>query len=208
MKAERVLKVTNQELRKLKVTEEVIERKIKRRKAAALLGMSVRQIIRLIKRVRKEGANGVVHRLRGKASNRKHEESFREKVIKLVRKKYEGFGPTLAQEKLEELDKLHINRETLRQWMMAEGLWELARKGRTHREWRERRPYLGEMIQVDGSHHDWLGPQLVLMGYIDDATPEMCMQDSMITKEPCPPWTVSTIMQKSTAFPTAFTLTA
>lgn len=173
MKSEGVLKVTNQELRKLKVIEEVIERKIKQRKAAKLLGMSVRQIIRLVKRIRREGAKGIVHRLRGKPSNHRYDGNFKEKVIKLCWKKYKDFGPTLAQEKLEELDKLYVNRETLRQWMIVEGLWELARKGREHREWRERRASFGEMIQVDGSHHDWLegrGPWLVLMGYIDDAT--------------------------------------
>lgn len=171
-----VLKVTNKELRKLKVIEEVIDKKLKQRKAARLLGISVRQVIRLVKRIRREGAKGIVHRLRGKESNRKHEESFKQKVLARCRKKYEGFGPTLAQEKLEELDKLDVNRETLRRWMLEEGLWELQRTGRKHLEWRERRACFGEMTQIDGSHHDWLegrGPELVLMGYIDDATNEV-----------------------------------
>lgn len=173
MKARGVLKVTNEELRKLKVIEQVIEKKTKQRKAAKLLGLSVRQIIRLVKRIRREGAKGIAHRLRGQESNHKHEDKHKEKVIHLCRKKYEGFGPTLAQEKLEELDRLYVNRETLRQWMLKEGLWEIQRKGSKHRQWRERKPCFGEMTQVDGSHHDWLegrGPELVLMGYIDDAT--------------------------------------
>ncbi len=176
MRAEGVLKVTNKELRKLKVIEQVIEKRIKQRKAAKLLGLSVRQIIRLVKNVRREGAQGIIHKLRGKISNRRHEEKHKEKVLNLCRKKYEGFGPTLAQEKLEELDKLYVNRETLRQWMLVEGLWELQRKGRKHREWRERKACVGEMVQLDGSHHDWLegrGPKLVLMGYIDDATSDV-----------------------------------
>lgn len=173
MRKKEVLKVTNAELRKLKVIEQVIEKRIKRRKAARLLEISVRQVIRLVKRVRAEGAKGIVHRLRGRASNRRHEEKHKEKILVLCRKKYEGFGPTLAQEKLEELDKLYVNRETLRQWMLTEGLWEISRKGQGHREWRERKGSFGEMTQVDGSHHDWLegrGPEVVLMGYIDDAT--------------------------------------
>jgi len=173
MENKEVLKVTNEELRKLKVIEAVIEKKLKRRKAAQLLELSVRQVIRLVKRVRREGAKGIAHRLRGRKSNRRHEESLRQKVLLQCRKKYEGFGPTLAQEKLEERDKLYVNRETLRQWMLEEGLWELQRKGQRHRQWRERRACLGEMTQVDGSHHDWLegrGPELVLIGYIDDAT--------------------------------------
>ena len=176
MKARGVLKVTNEELRKLKVIEEVIEKRMKQRKAAKLLDLSVRQVIRLVKRVRHEGAEGIMHRLRGKASNHKHQDRHKEKVIALCRKKYEGFGPTLAQEKLEELDRLYVNRETLRQWMLFEGLWELSRKGTKPRQWRERKGSFGEMTQVDGSHHDWLegrGPELVLMGYIDDATSEV-----------------------------------
>ena len=176
MKAEEVLKVTNGELRKLKVIEQVIERKIKQKKAGKLLDLSVRQIIRLVKKVRREGAKGIIHQLRGQESNRKHEEKLREKVLEWCRKKYEGFGPTLAQEKLEEINKVYVNRETLRQWMIKEGLWELSKKGRKHRQWRERRACFGELVQADGSHHDWFegrGPWLVLMGYIDDATGEV-----------------------------------
>ena len=176
MKAEGVLQVTNAELRKLKVIEQVIEKKIKQKKAGKLLGLSVRQIIRIVKKVRREGAEGIIHQLRGQESNRKHGDKFKEKVLGWCRTKYEGFGPTLAQEKLEELNKLCVNRETLRQWMLKEGLWEVSKKGHKHRQWRERRACFGELVQADGSHHDWLegrGPWLVLMGYIDDASGEV-----------------------------------
>ena len=100
MKAEEVLKVTNAELRKLRVIEQVIEGRIKQKKAAKLLELSERQITRLVKKIRREGAKGIIHGLRGQASNRKYEEKFREKVLEQCRKKYVGFGPTLAQEKL------------------------------------------------------------------------------------------------------------
>ena len=176
MKSKGVLEVTNQELRKLKVIEEVIEKRLKQRKAAKLLDLSVRQVIRLVKRVRCEGVQGIVHRLRNKESNHKHTDKHKEKVIALCRRKYDDFGPTLAQEKLEELDQLYVNRETLRQWMLEEGLWETSRKGSKHRQWRERKASFGEMTQIDGSHHDWLegrGPEVVVMGYIDDATSEV-----------------------------------
>jgi len=176
MKNEEGILVKTRELKRLKVIEQVIEKRMKQGPAGALLRLSVRQIRRLVGCVKKDGIKGLIHKLRGKTSNRRHEESRREKILNLCRKKYEGFGPTLAQEKLEELDKLHVNRETLRQWMLAEGLWELQRKGRKHREWRERKACIGEMIQIDGSHHDWLegrGPKLVLMGYIDDATSDV-----------------------------------
>lgn len=173
MKEEGVIQVKTKELKRLKVIEQVIEKKIKQKQAGTLLRLSVRQIRRLIQQVRKDGLKGLIHKLRGKISNRRHDEKHKEKVMALCRKKYEDFGPTLAQEKLEELDKLYVNRETLRQWMMVEGLWEISKKGQKHRQWRERKACFGEMVQMDGSHHDWLegrGPWLVLMGYIDDAT--------------------------------------
>jgi len=172
MKKEEAILVKNRELKRLKVIAQVIEKRLKQKDAGALLELSVRQIRRLIECVKKEGVKGLIHKLRGKTSNRRHEEKHKEKILNLCRKKYVGFGPTLVQEKLEELDNLYVNRETLRQWMVAEGLWELERKGRKHRQWRERKGCVGEMIQVDGSHHEWLeerGPKLVLMGYIDDA---------------------------------------
>jgi hypothetical protein len=176
MKKEGVIQVRTKELKRLKVIEQAIERKIKQKQAGALLRLSVRQIRRLIQQVKKDGLKGLIHKLRGKASNRQHKEKHKEKILNLCREKYEDFGPTLAQEKLGERDKLYVNRETLRQWMMADGLWEISKKGRKHRQWRERKACAGEMIQVDGSHHDWLegrGPKLVLMGYIDDATSEV-----------------------------------
>ena len=168
--------VKNREVKRLKVLEEVIEKKMKQKQAGLVLKLTVRQIRRLIGKVKKDGFKGLIHKLRGKKSNRLHEEKHKEKILELCRKKYEGFGPTLAQEKLEELDKLYVNRETLRQWMLKESLWEPQRKGQKHRQWRERKACFGEMTQIDGSHHDWVegrGPELVLMGYIDDATSEV-----------------------------------
>jgi hypothetical protein len=176
MKNEEGILVKSRELKRLKVIEQVIEKKMKQKQSGALLKLSVRQIRRLVERVKKNGLKGLIHKLRGKGSNRRHEEKHKEKILDLCRKKYEDFGPTLAQEKLEELDKLYVNRETLRQWMLEDGLWAPQRKGRKHREWRERKACAGEMIQVDGSHHNWLegrGPKLVLMGYIDDATSDV-----------------------------------
>lgn len=173
MERKGTIAMTREEIKKLRVIEGVIEKRLKQEKAAKLLELSIRQIKRLVKRVRREGAEGIVHRLRGKGSNRKYGEEFREKVVTIYRREYEGFGPTLAQEKMEQRNKIKIGRETLRQLLIGEGLWELQRKGREHRRWRERKECYGEMVQADGSHHDWLegrGPKLVLMGYIDDAS--------------------------------------
>ena len=95
-------------------------------------------------------------------------------MLALYRQHYEGFGPTLAQEKLLERDGISISDETLRGWLIGAELWKKKRKGRRHRQWRPRKDRYGEMIQVvDGSHHDWFegrGPVCVFMGYIDDAT--------------------------------------
>lgn len=165
--------MTKRDLKRLKVIEQVLEKGLKQKTAGEVLELSVRQIKRIVKRVRKEGAEGIIHRSRGKASNRRHPVELKEKALALYAEKYEGFGPTLAKEKLEERNKIKINRETLRQWMLEAGLWESQRKASQHQQWRERKECFGEMTQIDGSHHDWLegrGPKLVLMGYIDDAT--------------------------------------
>jgi hypothetical protein len=134
--------------------------------------LSDRQMRRIVGRVRGEGPRGVVHRSRGRESNRKYPEELKGRVTELYRQNYEGFGPTLGQEKLLERDGISISDETLRLWLIEAGLWKKRRKGRQHRQWRPRKERYGEMLQVDGSHHDWFegrGPESVFMGYIDDA---------------------------------------
>ena len=161
------------ELRRLKIIHEVMDKKITQEKAGELEGLSNRQIRRIIKRVRKEGDTGIVHRSRGKESNRKIPKKIKTRAIRLYREQYAGFGPTLASEKMLERDQLTVHDETLRLWLIESGDWEKGRWQRKHRQWRERKECLGEMVQMDGSRHDWLegrGPELTLMGYIDDAT--------------------------------------
>lgn len=173
MGAKGVMSMTAREVRQLYVVQQVLERRIRQRKAAELLQRSVRQIKRLVHRVRIEGPAGMGHRLRGRPSNRRHPEAVKRRVLRLWQTRYRGFGPTLTQEKLVERDQIHVGRETVRRWLVAGGLWTQTRKGRPHRRWRERKACWGERVQVDGSHHAWLegrGPALVLMGYIDDAT--------------------------------------
>jgi hypothetical protein len=161
------------ELKKLKVLRAVLDKRFTQKAAAAKLDLSERQVRRLVKSVREFGDGGIVHRGRGRPSNRRYSERFKAEVLKLYGKKYSDFGPTLAAEKLLELDGMRLSRETLRQWLISAGLWRKRRKRRTHRRWRTRKECFGEMVQMDGSHHAWLedrGPELVLMGYIDDAT--------------------------------------
>jgi len=161
------------ELRRLKVLHAVLDRRFTQKVAAGKLDLSERQVRRLVKSVREFGDGGIIHRGRGRPSNHKHPARLKAGVLKLYHKKYSDFGPTLASEKLFELDGMRVNRETLRQWLLSAGIWRKRRKHRGHRRWRTRKACFGEMVQMDGSHHAWLedrGPELVLMGYIDDAT--------------------------------------
>jgi transposase len=146
--------------------------------SARLMRLSYRQAKRLWKRYREEKAAGLKHRSAGRRSNRAYAEKFRSKVLGLVREKYGGavgerFGPTLAAEHLASEDGLAIDAETLRRWMLAEGLWSRERRRKRHRRRRERKEHWGEMVQMDGSFHPWLeerGPKGCLMDLADDAT--------------------------------------
>ncbi|MFH0930847.1 MAG: ISNCY family transposase [Candidatus Zixiibacteriota bacterium] len=176
MAEKNIIRMSIREVKRLKVIQEAIERQITQRVAASLIGLSERQTRRLVRAVREEGERGVIHRLRGRFSNRKTPTEVRAKVLMLYRSRYIGFGPTLASEKLGEVDGIKLSDETMRKWLMEAGLWQRRRKRSRHRQWRQRKECFGEMVQMDGSHHDWLEgirlrrTELVLMAYIDDAT--------------------------------------
>ena len=173
MAREDMIMASQEELKRLHVIRKVLERAIKQVKAAEILCLSSRQIRRLVKRVKREGDRGIVHKSRGKPSKRRIDDQVRARAIKLYQERYKGFGPTLAAEKLLEGQGIKVSEETLRGWLIESGDWKRRRKRRGHRQWRERRERCGEMVQMDGSHHDWLegrGPACVLMGYVDDAT--------------------------------------
>jgi transposase len=173
MAGEGIIMASQEELRRLHVIQKVLEGGVKQVEAAEILSLSSRHIRRVVKRVQGEGNRGIVHRSRGRPSNRKISDQLKDKVIKLYRVSYKGFGPTLASEKLLERDGVSISDETLRGWLIEAGDWKKVRKRRRHRQWRERKGHRGEMVQIDGSHHAWFedrGPECVLMGYIDDAT--------------------------------------
>lgn len=157
----------------LKVMAGVLKGERTQVEAARLLNRSERQIRRLARRIEAEGDEGVIHRLRGKASNRRLEQATRQRVLDLYKSRYTDFGPTLACEKLASEHGMAVARETLRQLLLSEGLWQPKRDRDPHRSRRERRPCFGEMAQADASEHDWLegrGPRMVLLGMIDDAT--------------------------------------
>jgi transposase len=161
------------EVRRLKAVEAAMKRHITQKAAASMLRLSERQVRRLLKAVREQGDRGIIHALRGHPSNRILPDEVRGKVLSLYQERYPDFGPTFATEKLFECDDIKISDETLRKWLIEAGLWKKRRKRSIHRQWRQRKECFGQMVQMDGSHHDWLegrGAKLVLMGYIDDAT--------------------------------------
>jgi hypothetical protein len=169
-----IIMMTREEIQRYQVIRKVIEKIISQRVAAECLRLSGRQIRRIVRRVRNEGERGVIHGLRGRAGSRRIKLKHRQKILELYRAQYGDFGPLLASEKLLERDGIKINDETLRLWLIQEGIWQARKqRGPQKRSWREPKEYFGQMVQMDGSHHDWLegrGPWLVLMGYIDDAT--------------------------------------
>jgi transposase len=161
------------ELRRVHVIRHAMEKKLTQEKAGALVGLTARHVRRLIQRVRREGDRGLAHRGRGQPSNRRIAARVKATVLRLYEQRYGDFGPTLAAEKLAERHGITISEETLRLWLKARGIDHFTRRKRPHRAWRERKAHVGELIQMDGSHHDWLegrGPRGVLMAYIDDAS--------------------------------------
>lgn len=165
--------MSQEELKRIAIIHKAIDRRVTQIEAADILSLSDRQIRRIIKRVKREGDKGIIHRSRGKLSHNALPKHIRHKAIALYKSIYDDFGPMFASEKLFERDKIKISRETLRIWLKEEGIPYATRKERPHRQWRERKHYYGQMVQMDGSHHDWLegrGPLCVFMGYIDDAT--------------------------------------
>jgi transposase len=168
-----IIVMSIREVRRLKAVQSAIDGHVTQKATAAMLCLSERQVRRLVKDVRERGDRGVIHALRGRRSNRRIPEATRGLALSLYQARYPDFGPTFATEKLIECDGIKISDETLRTWLIEAGLWNKRRKRSAFRQWRARKSCFGEMLQMDGSHHDWLegrGPELVLMGSIDDAT--------------------------------------
>jgi len=169
-----ILTMSNNECDRFEIISQVDDKKITRAHAAQMLGLSVRQIHRLVTRYRADGISGLISKQRGKPSNRRYPDSFRDYLLHIVRSEYSDFGPTFACEKLREQHNLHVSVTTLRHWMVADGIWTTRRelKKRVYQP-RYRRECYGELIQIDGSDHHWFedrAPRCTLLVYIDDAT--------------------------------------
>lgn len=167
------MRVTGKDEDRVVVLEKVIEKVMTLKEAARRMGVSERQAKRLKGAYRKGGLAGIIHKSRGRRSNRGSDPGFKAEVIECYRTQYSDFGPTLASEKMEKRNGLCVNHETLRLWLVKAGLWERARKGKKHRSRRRRRERFGELVQIDGSHHDWFEGRerdCCLMNMVDDAT--------------------------------------
>jgi transposase len=172
-----LLTMSKQELTRLEVMQRIKDKRLTQKEAARMLNLSVRQIKRLYQAYKAQGARGLVSQRRGKPSNNRLDPATQQKAIDLIYAHYRDFGPTLAHEKLTEKHDLRISRESVRGIMIAEGLWKpkRAKPPSTH-PMRERRACFGELVQIDGSDHDWFeerGPKCTLLVYIDDATGQL-----------------------------------
>jgi hypothetical protein len=171
--SQETIAMSSKERERLVVMRRVESGEMLLKEAAWQMGVSLRQAVRIKQCFLKDGAEGLVHQARGMPSHRKKPAAFKSEVLDVYRERYRDFGPTLAVEKMREHEKIAVGRETLRQWLMAEGLWVCGAKERIHRSKRKRREMFGEMLQIDGSDHAWFeerGPKATLMVLIDDAT--------------------------------------
>ncbi len=169
--------MTQKAIDRLSVIQQVVNRQLRQREAAVQLGLSIRQVKRLVARFRQEGPPGLVSRHLGRRPGNALSKAVRQEIMGLVHERYADFGPTLACEKLVEQHGYRLSVETLRQWMIAEGLWKPKKRkaARIHQR-RPRRPCPGELVQIDGSPHDWFegrGPCCTLIVFIDDATSKL-----------------------------------
>lgn len=172
-----ILHMSKQELNRAHVMRQLDEGQIKQRHAAEQLDLSLRQIKRLLKTYRRVGDKGLVSKRRGRASNHHLDPQTQQRTLELLQTRYADFGPTLAHEKLTEVHHLAIGRETVRRLMIQARLWHPhhARQPIIH-QLRERRPRVGELVQMDGSPFAWFedrAPACTLLVYIDDATSQL-----------------------------------
>lgn len=167
------IQMSGKEVDRWHVVKGVMEGKVRQVEAARMLGKSTRQMRRIVRRAEMEGKRGVVHRQKGRASNRRIAQETRAAVKAAIEERYHDFGPTLAQEMLARRERIKLGVSTVRRLMMGAQQWKAKRGPRRHRAWRERRQCVGMLVQVDGSEHDWLegrGPRCTLIIFVDDAT--------------------------------------
>jgi transposase len=168
--------MSERDLKRVEVLNEVQAGRRTVTAAASVLGVSERQTYRLLARYKENGGFGLVHKARGRESNRSHNPGVRKYAVELVKTHYADFGPTLATEALEQRHGLRVGRETLRRWMMADGAWLSRKQRKTFHQPRLRRESYGELVQIDGSEHRWFEDRAepcTLLVFVDDATSKL-----------------------------------
>jgi transposase len=180
-----LIRMSARDLKRIEILSEVLSGRHTRVEASSLLGISERQIYRLLTKYLKDGGSALAHKARGRESNRSHNPGVRKYAMELVKEHYSDFGPTLAIEMLAEKHGIRVGRETLRQWMLADGMWLSRKQRKIFHQPRLRRDKFGELIQVDGSDHRWFedrGEAGTLLVFIDDATSRL-MQLKFVQSE-------------------------
>ena len=182
-----LLTLSTREMDTLAIITRLAERRMTQAQAARSLDRSERQVRRLLRAFERDGPAGLADKRRGRPAPNRIAKAYQEHVVGLVRERYADFGPTFAQEKLEEYHDIRVATETLRQWMIAAGIWKTrAERKKRIQQPRHRRDCYGELVQIDGSDHHWFedrGPRCVLLVYVDDATGKlmalrMCVSES------------------------------
>lgn len=177
--------MSERELNRIEVLAQIDDGKLGVQAGASVLSLTKRQVFRLLKTYRTDGAAAIRHKARGKAPNNLIHTAKRDYALALVRERYVDFGPTLAAEMLAEHHGFKVSRETLRKWMIEDGLWLSRKQRRTFHQPRLRRECYGELVQIDGSDHRWFedrGPPCTLLVFIDDATSTL-MELRLVTSE-------------------------
>jgi transposase len=172
-KMEELLEMSQKEINRYHILQKVNEKQLSQKQAATFLNIGERQVRNLLVRLEREGPKGLISKHRGKRGNHRKPDKLKRSVLALISEQYEGFGPTLAKEKLEEWHKIKLSTETLRLWMIEHNLWTTRKKRKKIHSTRQRRECFGELIQADGSHHHWFGdenPPANATVFIDDAT--------------------------------------
>jgi biotin operon repressor len=167
--------MTQAERDRLVALKKAKKKMITQKQAAEEIGVTERQVRRLLRKLRRKGDQAVIHELRGRASNRKLPAEMEKRAMTVLSDPvYRGFGPTLAAEYLHQRHRITVSKETVRQWMAKAELWQAGRRRVVEvHQWRLRRSRCGELVQWDTSVHDWLegrGEQMYLISMIDDAT--------------------------------------
>ena len=160
-----VIALSIKELERLRIVHKVMDKKIRQLDGARFLGLSDRQVRNIVGKIKAEGDKGIAHGNRGREAPNKIPKELEERIEAIMEEKYSDFGPTLASEKLLKHEGIKISHEKLRQIMIEQGLWKVRKRrdGPVY-QWRERKEYIGEMVRMDGSHHEWLekrGPWLI-----------------------------------------------